>query len=101
MEYSTWGERHSISCGRPAIANTIISFQQGWPQQPAATAELVVQLVSDMEALVAAAEAPDVSSLRRLLGFSSCIAAISRACASALQGIFPGAAWMPGVTFCW
>ena len=53
--------------------------------------------MSDMEALVAAEEPPDLSSLRRLLGFSSCIAAISRACASALQGIFPGAARMSGV----
>lgn len=68
----------------------MISFQPGWPVQPEFTSELLTKLIGDTEQLVKSSKSPDSKMLRKFMGFSNCIAAISRVSAQALHGIFPG-----------
>lgn len=74
------------------MANTLASFKAGWPAQPSFTQQLAAKLLADMKAHVAAESslATSPTGLRRFLGFSCCIAAVCRACAASLHGIFPG-----------
>ena len=75
---------------RSALASTVISFQPGWPTDPQFSVQLLTKLIGDVELLVQTVQSPDAKQLRKFIGFSSCIAAISRVSAQACNGFFPG-----------
>lgn len=75
---------------RPVIASTLFDLYPSWPQSAGFSQQLISKLVSDMEAVLKAMPSDDTSSLRRFLGYSSCIAASSRACSTKLKMTFQG-----------
>ena len=67
-----------------------MSFQAGWPCEPAFTLDWLNNLTNDLEQ-AARPDAPiTVAQLRRLLALSTSLAAVSRTCATGLHGIFAG-----------
>ena len=78
-----------LSC-RPQMAATFLSLKPVWEEEAPFAAQLVQNLVRDMQAVTCGPGQATVAQLRRFLALCNCIAAFAKSCGSSIASPIAG-----------